>query len=445
MTPAVDPSLLFAELAPALTEEEALLEADRCLECGGPHAPAPCSVACPADIDVPSFITSIAEGAPGQAAATIFAENLLGGTCARVCPVEALCVGACVLTATDRAPIEIGRLQRYATDWAFEHGHPLRARSTQRHGGKVAVIGAGPAGLTCAGELADLGHGVTVFDERDEPGGLVRYAIAPYRQQREPLPSELIGLRELGRIDFRHGAAIDSPYALRKLEREYDAIFLGIGMGADVDVDYEGDELDGVWSSLPFIEAIKAGSPPRVGRHVAVIGGGNTAIDVAREALRLGAIDVTLVYRRTEGEMPAFAHEVEEARDEGVHFEFLTVPLRFVGDGRLEGIECRHARLGEPDDSGRRRPEEVPGTEFLLHCDTAVKAIGQRPRARFLSWIEGVELDGGAVTVDAEGRTGNAKYFAAGDATNGGATVVEAVRGAKLAARAIDAYVRGAK
>jgi len=174
-----------------------------------------------------------------------------------------------------------------------------------------------------------------------------------------------------------------------------------------------------------------------------VIGGGNTAVDVAREALRLGAVDVTLVYRRTEAEMPAFAHEIEEAREEGVHFEFLAVALRFVGDGKLEAIECRHARLGDRDESGRRRPEEVPGTEFLVHCDTVVKAIGQRPRAEFLSWINGVELERNTVAIDADGRTGNPKYFTAGDATNGGATVVEAVRCAKLAARAIDAYVRG--
>jgi dihydropyrimidine dehydrogenase (NAD+) subunit PreT len=444
MTSVEAPSGLFEELAPALSEEQALLEADRCLECGGPHAQAPCAIACPAGIDVPSFIASIAAGDPAEAAATIFAENLLGGTCARVCPVEALCVGACVLPETDRAPIPIGRLQRYATDWAFAHGHPLRARIRQTYGGKVAVIGAGPAGLACAGELAALGHGVTVFDEREEPGGLVRYAIAPYRQVRDPLPSELIGLRELG-IDFRFGTAIDSPYELRNLEDDFDAIVLAIGMGDDVDVRYEGDDLQGVWSSLPFIERIKTGDLPQVGRHVAVIGGGNTAVDVAREALRLGAVDVTLVYRRTEAEMPAYAHEVAEAREEGVHFEFLTVPLRFLGGPRVEAIECRHARLGDPDDSGRRRPEEVPGTEFLLRCDTVVKAIGQRPRATFLSWIHGVELAHGTLAIDESGRTGHPMYFAAGDATNGGATVVEAVRGAKVAARAVDDYVRSEK
>jgi len=202
--------------------------------------------------------------------------------------------------------------------------------------------------------------------------------------------------------------------------------------------------LPGVWDSLPFIEAIKTGRAPRLGGSVAVVGGGNTAIDVAREAVRLGASEVTLLYRRTQSEMPAYPHEVEEAQEEGVHLEWLTIPVRFVGDGRLEAVECRRARLGEPDESGRRRPEEVPGSEFLLPVQTAVKAIGQRPRAEFLRWVEGLELEHGLISIDpATGRTTNPKYFAAGDATNGGATVVEAVREAKIAARGIDEWLRG--
>jgi glutamate synthase (NADPH/NADH) small chain len=211
-------------------------------------------------------------------------------------------------------------------------------------------------------------------------------------------------------------------------------------MGADADVGYPGDGLPGVWNSLPFIEAIKTGSPPAVGASVAVIGGGNTAIDVAREAVRLGASDVTVLYRRTRAEMPAYPHEVEEALEEGVRFEWLSVPLIFLGSDRLEGVECRYARLGEPDASGRRRPEPMPGTEFVLPVETAVKAMGQEPRADFLGWIEGLELDHGRIRIDQRtGRTTNPKFFAAGDATNGGATVVEAVRQAKIAARGVDA------
>jgi dihydropyrimidine dehydrogenase (NAD+) subunit PreT len=433
----------FAELRPPLSEEEALLTADLCLECRG-RAPAPCVVACPAGVDVPGFVEAIARGKPGDAARTIFAENFLGGTCARVCPAEVLCQGACVLEHEGRPPVPIAALQRYATDWAFAHGVFPGAQATST-GCKVAVVGAGPAGLACAGELAARGHAVTVFDERQEIGGLVRYAIAPYRQERDPLPDELRALEALG-VELRLGCPIDSPEALDAIAAGADAVFLAIGMGPDVDVGYPGDDLAGVWESLRFVEALKTGCPPAVGRRAAVIGGGNTAIDMAREALRLGADEVTVLYRRTEAEMPAYPHEVEEAREEGVRFEWLVSPVRFVGAAHLEGVECLRMELGAPDESGRRRPEPVPGSEFLVPVDTVVKAIGQQPRAEFLGWIDGLELRHGLVEVDPEtGRTGNPKFFAAGDATNGGATAVEAVRGAKLAARAIDEWLGGGR
>jgi glutamate synthase (NADPH/NADH) small chain len=430
------PPAPFEELTPPLTRREALLEADRCLECGGPYAEAPCTVACPAGVDVAGFVAAIAREKPHESARIVFAENLLGGTCARVCPVELLCQGACVLHSEGQRPVEVGRLQRFASDYALERGLPLRRRGPFNWL-RVAVIGAGPAGLVCAGELAALGYDVTVYDERLEPGGLVRYAIAPYRQLCEPLPQEARVLADLG-VKFELGVAIDSPEALAELEQENVAIVLAVGMGADADVRYPGDELPGVWDSLPFIEAIKTGHAPEVGATVAVIGGGNTAVDVAREAVRLGAADVRLVYRRTRKEMPAYAHEVDEAEEEGVRFEWLTAPVRFVGGPRLEAVELRRVRLGAPDESGRRRPEEIPGSEVLLPVDTVVKAIGQQPRAEFLDWIEGLELDRGLIVADAStGRTMNPKYFAAGDATNGGATVVEAVRGAKIAARGV--------
>jgi dihydropyrimidine dehydrogenase (NAD+) subunit PreT len=426
---------VFDELTPALERAAAVLEADRCLECGGAHAAAPCVVACPADVDVPTFLGAIARDDPDEAARVIFSENLLGGTCARVCPVELLCQGACVLVHEGQRPVEVGRLQRFATDHALASGVRLRTRAPFNWL-RVSVIGAGPAGLAAAGELAARGYDVTVYDERLEPGGLVRYAIAPYRQLREPLPEEARVLHELG-VHFELGIAIASPEALAELEADSDAIVLAVGMGPDLDVELPGDDLPGVWESLPFIEALKTGRPPAVGSSVAVIGGGNTAIDVAREAVRLGAGDVTLVYRRTAAEMPAYPHEVLEARDEGVAIEWLTIPLRFVGNGRLEGLECRRAELGSPDESGRRRPHAIVGSEFVLPCETAVKAIGQRPRSEFLAWIDGLELDRGRIAVDEHGRTANPKYFAAGDACNGGATVVEAVRGAKIAARGV--------
>jgi dihydropyrimidine dehydrogenase (NAD+) subunit PreT len=433
---------LPVELRPPLADAQAVVEAARCLECGGPYAEAPCTLACPANIDVPSFVTAIARGDPGSAAETIFAENLLGATCARVCPVEVLCEGSCVLPHEGRRAVEIGRLQRYAADAALAEGRRIQraARTTDK---RVAVLGAGPAGLTCAGQLAALGYAVTVYEAREEPGGLVRYAIAPFRQQREPLPAEVRMITDLG-VDLRLGVEIDGPEALLAIAAEADAVFLAVGLGPDLDVRYPGDGLRGVWQSLEFIEALKGGRPPRVGMRVAVIGGGNTALDVARESLRLGAEQVTVVYRRTEPEMPAYRHEVEEAHAEGVRFLWLAVPVRFLGEYRLEGLECRHVRLGQLDGTGRPRPEPVPGTEFVLPVETAVKAIGQQPRRELLGWIEGLELRDGLVQVDGEtGQTTNPKYFCGGDALNGGATVVEAVQAAKVAARGIDAYLRG--
>lgn len=439
-TVAPHPEQVFEELVSPLTRPEAIVEAERCLECGGPYAEAPCVTACPAGVDVPGFVAAIARDDADAAAATIFAENLLGGTCARVCPVEMLCEGACVLRHEGRKPLEIGRLQRFATDVALEGGTPLRRRRP-RNWYPVAVIGAGPAGLVCAGELAARGFDVTVYDDHVEPGGLARFAIAPYRQLREPLPEEVLALQRLG-VKFELGLGIDTTDALAYVESFNDAVVLAVGMGPDADVTYPGDELPGVWNSLPFIEAIKTGSPPDVGDSVAVIGGGNTAIDVAREALRLGAGEVTLVYRRTRAQMPAYEHEVKEAQEEGMRIEWLTIPLQFVGSATLEGVLCRRCRLGEPDASGRRKPEEMPGTDFLLPASTAVKAIGQRPRAELFALIAGLELEDGRLKVDPEtGQTTNPKYFSAGDATNGGATVVEAVRGAKIAARGVDGWV----
>jgi dihydropyrimidine dehydrogenase (NAD+) subunit PreT len=431
---------LFEELRVPLTRREALLEADRCLACGGAHAPAPCTVACPAGVDVAGFVAALAEDDPARAADTIFAENLLGASCARVCPVEMLCEGACVLRHEGRDPIQIAALQRRAADWSLAASRPLRRRAPAT-GKRVAVIGAGPAGLACAGELAARGHDVTIYEEREEVGGLVRYAIAPYRIQRDPLPAEAMALQQLG-VEFRLGTSVCDRNALGAISAEADAVFLGVGMGSDADAHFPGDRLPGVWDSLPFIETVKSERPPEVGSMVVVIGGGNTAIDVAREALRLGARDVTLVYRRSEREMPAYAHEVEEARDEGVRFQLLAAPVRFLGGNRLVAVECQRMQLGDPDASGRRRPEPVSGSVFAIPSETAVKAIGQRGRDELAGFIDGLRLEGGRIVVDEHGRTANPKFFAGGDAVNGGASAVEAVREAKLAAEAIDEWLR---
>ena len=429
---------LFDELKPPLGADEARVEANRCLECGGAHAPAPCTVACPADVDVPGFVTAIAEGDPAHAAEVIFAENLLGGTCARVCPTELLCEGACVLAHEGRRPIEIGRLQRHAADVGLVEPRNLR-RSAARSGFRVAVVGAGPAGLACAGELAALGHAVTVYDERQETGGLVRYAIAPYRELREPLPGETRARPRAGR-PRRASAGTSARRACSMLAETNDAVVLAVGMGPDARAHIMGDDLDGVWDSLPFIERIKTESAPRIGRRVVVIGGGNTAIDVAIEAVRLGAETVTLLYRRTEAEMPAYPHEVEQARAEGVEIRLLTSPVRFLGRTWLEGVECVRMELGEPDESGRATARA--GSRQRARAPVRDGDQGDRPGAargaRRMAGRPPARREGPPLGRPADGRTSEPWVYAAGDATNGGATVVEAVRQGKLVARTVD-------
>ena len=433
---------VFQELRPALAADVALAEAERCLECGSITAPAPCTVACPADVDVPGFIARIVEGRPEAAADIIFASNPLGGSCARVCPTEMLCEGSCVLETAGRRPVTIGRLQRFATDAAFAAGTAM-PKPVLENGKRVAVIGAGPAGMACGATLAPLGYHVEIFDARSEVGGLVRYAIAPYRQLREPLPKEAERLQAMG-VAIHLETPIRGKEDLRRLESEFDAIFLGVGLGEDADVRYDGDDLDGVYESLPFIEAVKDGLSPKVGRRAAVIGGGNTAMDCAREALRLGAEDVVVLYRRTEAEMPAFRHEVLEAKEDGIRFLWLTLPVAFMGEGQVSVVRCERMELGEPDASGRRRPQRVPGSAFDLPVDTVIKAVGQRYHTGFLAQIPGLQHERGPLEVDAiTGQTGNPKFFAGGDAVNGGGTVVEAVRHGKIAAMGIDRYLRG--
>jgi len=427
----------FPELRPPIGADEALLEADRCLDCAGPFALPPCVVACPAEVDVARFVREIACGLPLAAAQTIYRENLLAGTCSRVCPVEVLCEGACVLSHEGQKPIAVAALQRYATDEARKARIPLR-EAAPRNGLSVAVIGAGPAGLACAGELAARGFDVVVFDEQEEVGGIVRTAIAPYRQLVDPLPAERAALEQLS-VRFRLGERITSGASLAALTDGADAIFLGVGLGEDIELNCPGTGLPGFWTSLPLIAALKRGEMIALGNRVIVIGGGNTAIDVAREALQLGAAHVTLVYRRTRDEMPAYEFEVVAAEDEGVEFEWLAAPVEILGVGRVAQVRCARMRLGAPGEDGRRRPEPVEGEEFSLPADTVVAAIGQRPREEVADWLEGIEMARGALVVDAEtGRTGHPLVFAGGDAVSGGASVVQAVADGKRAARAIE-------
>lgn len=430
--------LIWREVHPPLEEPEALIEADRCLECGGPHASAPCTAACPARVPVPQFIRAIREGRPDEAARLIFEANIVGGSCARVCPVEELCEGACVLTKEGRRAVSIGRLQRYATDVALHHQMNFFARPAWKTQ-SVGVIGAGPAGLACAAELAKLGYEVVVYESRPAPGGLVTSAIAPYKQMKEPLPAEVAMIERLG-VKLHYGMTVGKDTAIEELEHRHRAIFLGVGLGADTKAGLPGEELLGVWDSLDFIGQLKQGHLPKIGPTVAVIGGGNTAIDVAREAVRLGATNVMVLYRRTEDHMPAFKHEVKAARKEGVHYYWLTAPIRLIGDGKVRQIECVHMKLGAADRSGRPAPEPVPGTEFTLDVDTVIKALGQEKRVGFFKQL-GLETEGGLVKAGEGFQTSRAKYFAGGDCVNGGDTVVEAVRHGKIAAQSIAKFL----
>jgi dihydropyrimidine dehydrogenase (NAD+) subunit PreT len=447
---------------PPMLEAEAVLEAEACLQCGGPCAAAPCTRACPAGIDIPGFIRDIAEHRPLDAARKIFADNILGGTCSRVCPVQVLCEGSCVLLKEGRRAIEIGRLQRHATDAALDLGEPQVHRVGPERSESVAVIGAGPAGLGCAAELAQRGFRVTVYEARDYPGGLITRGIAPYKQQYKPLPEELMQIRALG-VEVRFGVRVGKDISVAELRSKHQAIFLGVGMGDDMPAKIPGEDLPGVWESLRFIEQLKLGDPGtlHVGPRVAVIGGGNTAIDVAREAAMLwtsevtsgntaidvsrqarmlGAREVMMLYRRSEAEMPAFAHEVSAAKDEGVRIVPLVAPLEFLGRERVTGVRCIRMRLGEPDASGRPRPEPIPGSEYIIQVETVIKAIGQKPHSELFS-LFGVELKGSVVRVNDEMRTNVADVFAGGDCINGGATVVQAVSDGRRAGRSIARFL----
>jgi dihydropyrimidine dehydrogenase (NAD+) subunit PreT len=436
---------LLEPVHPPLNAREAVVEASACLQCGGPYAPAPCTVACPASIDVPGFIREIASGQSEgalEAARIIFQSNILGGSCARVCPVEELCQGACVLHKKGRRAIEIGRLQRFATDTLEAEEIRPGMPPLPRTGPSIGIVGAGPAGLACAAEMARLGCQVTVYERRPLAGGLVVHGIAPYKQLVDPMPAEVERIRRMG-VEFRYEVQVGRDITAAQLRERHHAVFLGVGMGADVPVQLPGEELEGVWNSLEFIERIKAAAadPSQrapMGQRLVVIGGGNTAIDVAREAVRMGILDVTMVYRRDEAQMPGYRHEIEAAKAEGVQLMCLAAPVAFLGQpgGRVLGVRCVRMQLGEPDGSGRPRPVPIAASEFDIQADIVVKAIGQQPLTRLFEAF-GLEMRSGRPVVNDEGRTSQPWCYAGGDCINGGATVVEAVRDGKLAAAAI--------
>jgi len=424
----------LSEQLPPLTQHAAAVEADRCLYCFD----APCTHACPTHIDIPRFIKKIASQNLRGSAETIFASNLLGATCARVCPVQELCEGACVLGA-DHKPIAIGRLQRYAMDYARENGSYPKVKSISS-GRKIAVIGAGPAGLSCAGELARVGHAVTIFEKRARPGGLSTYGIIALREPAEIALEEARMIEGMG-VKIEAGVEFCKDRSLAELQKQFDSIVLSVGLGRTPALGIEGEEA--IVDGLEFIEGSKTDAASlKVGRNVIVIGAGNTAVDCATIAKRLGADRVTMVYRRTDREMTCYEHEYDFARKEGIEFRFLSQPWRVVfEDGTPTGLECRRVELGAPDATGRPAPVAVEGSEFVLAADQIVKAVGQEKPT--LAALLGLETKRGFIAVNGNFMTSIPGVYAIGDCirAKGAASTVMAVEDGKLAAVAIHAQV----
>ena len=420
---------LFEDLHPPFEPQAAVLEANRCLNCFD----APCTSACPTHIDVPRFIKKIASGNLRGSALGILDANVLAASCSRVCPVQVLCEGACVMHHHHTKPIEIGRLQRFSMDAFHANGERLPRKSEEDRPEKIACLGAGPASLAAAAELKQRGFQVTVFDKRSLPGGLNTYGVAEYKLPLAASLREIELIRDLG-VEFRMGVDVETELSLEALEREFDFIFLGVGLGAMHRLDIQGSTYPGMIDALQFIEAYKTGNTTKVEGSAVVIGAGNTAIDAAIAAKRLGANPVSILYRRTQDHISAFSFEYEHAKQEGVRFEWLTQPIAIHASGnQLTSVECAKMQIA-PD--GTIQP--LANSNFSIDCDLMIPAIGQSPLLSLLELCRDVRLDHGQVSINrATGQTTNPKYFAGGDCVNGGREVVDAVADGKRAAVAI--------
>jgi glutamate synthase (NADPH/NADH) small chain len=440
----------FDEVALGYTPEMAAAEAGRCLNCPKKY----CISGCPVGIDIPAFIAALREKDMPGAARILKEKNALPGVCGRVCPQETQCEAVCLLQKKG-APIAIGRLERYVADWARLHPDSDTMDIKPPSGKKVAVVGSGPAGLTCAAELARLGHKVTIFEALHKAGGVLLYGIPEFRLPKDIVQNEVEYVKSLG-VELELNAVVGKIDNVDELLASgYDAVFLGTGAGLPLFLGIPGENLIGVYSANEFLTRVNLmkayrfpefDTPVKVGKKVAVIGGGNVAMDAARCALRLGAAEVSIVYRRSEAEMPARREEVENAKEEGIIFRFLANPTRFTGDDKhqLTGMECIEMELGEPDSSGRRRPIPKAGSEFTLDIDVAVVALGTTPNPLISQTTSGLETTKkGTVVADEEtGLTRKDRVWAGGDVVTGSATVISAMGAAKRAAADIDRYLR---
>ena len=424
---------------PFETKDGAVVEANRCLFCYD----APCMKSCPTSIDVPMFIRQITTDNIKGSAKTIFDSNILGAGCSRVCPVEKLCEGACVFNLMGEKPIEIARLQRYSTENAIENNWQLYERapavaSSLAMTKRVAIVGAGPAGLSCAHVLARQGVEVVIYEREKRGGGLMTYGVAGYKVTPQFCENEVNYITSIGGIDIKYEKTLGKDVFLDDLQRDFDAVFLGIGVGLARPLSIEGENLKGVVNALEFIYDIRTRplSKIAVGDKVAVIGLGMTAIDAATQAKRLGATEVTIVYRRTEDEKPCTDVEVDIARLDGVHFVFLAAPKEIVGSrGKVTKLICEKMRMGDVDESGRRSPAPT-GKTFSMDVDMVIKAAGQMP---FESLVRKANLENnhGKIVVSRDGSTNLKGVFAGGDAVNGGKEVVDAVQAGKVGAKGI--------
>ena len=445
----------FNEVALGYTHEMALQEANRCIQC----PKRPCVDGCPVNVNIPEFIKAIRDNDMPESVRAMKSKNALPGICGRVCPQESQCEKVCTL-AKKGAPIAIGRLERYVADWEREHSAKLPPSSNQQppNGKKVAVIGSGPAGLTCAADLAKFGHKVTIFEALHTAGGVLMYGIPEFRLPKAIVQGEVDYVKSLG-IEIRLDSVMGKLATVDELlENNYDAVFLGTGAGLPMFLDIPGENLNGVYSANEFLTRVNLmkaylfpeyDTPIKIGKQVAVIGGGNVAMDAARCALRLGADKVYIIYRRSRVEMPARHEEVENAEEEGIIFKLLTNPKQLTGNdqGWITAMECYEMELGEPDASGRRRPIIKEGSEFTIEVDVAVVALGTTPNPLIPSTTKGLETKkNGTVVADEEsGKTVKDKVWAGGDVVTGAATVISAMGAGKRAAASIDAYLKSTK